>query len=264
MSRPVTVRATYYPLNYRGDPMVTVELSLPKALYGNNFTMIADLALAIDAANNCLARCPALPALDIAEGVLIRIDPCYNHLVGHLVPEYINAIGTLDYPHRRTKLHRNEGAEFRAKHATTKFYDKLRESHHPDASGILRHESTFLSPKRIVKLLATDKPTLRDVTPEWAAMILTIDLELLRLRNRTIATADTALATLCERYGPNAGAMYWALLMNQPGTTRAAIANKATLHPRSLDGRLKAIVDSGIAPTLTESTEPLPPLEIRL
>ena len=70
---------------------------------------------------------PHCPKLDLGEGILIRLDMCYNHQVGDAVEDYIKAIGNLDYPHRRTKHHRYEGVEFRAKHKTTKFYNKERE-----------------------------------------------------------------------------------------------------------------------------------------
>jgi hypothetical protein len=260
----VSIRATYVPVDDQGNPILTIETSLPKAVFGNNFTMIRDLAEATFIANQLLARIPALPSVDLAEGILIRIDACYNHQVGPLVPHYINAIGTLDYPHRRTRLHRNEGAEFRSKHNATKFYDKLQEAKHPDAYGILRQESTFLSPKRIADLLGKQQPTLADVSTEWVVSILEADLERLRLHDRIIANAGTSFAILCEKYGPYAGPFYWALLKNNLTIPKRALAKTTKLHPRSLDRRLKDITDAGVALTLTDTVEPLPPLEIDL
>jgi hypothetical protein len=260
----VSIRATYLPVDYQGNPMLTIELSLPKAVFGNNFTMIRDLPEATATANQLLTRIPALPPLDLAEGILIRIDACYNHQVGTLVPDYINAIGALEYPHRRTKLHRNEGAEFRSMHTTTKFYDKLREAGHPDAEGILRQESTFLEPKRIAQLIGKEQPTLADVTPEWAAEMLRSDLERLKLQDRTIADADTALAVLCKKYGSHAGMMYFGLIKARKTTSKPALSAQTDLPPRSLDRRLKAITDAGIASTLTDAPHPLPPLVIDL
>ena len=260
----LSVRATYFPVDYQGHPNITLEFSLPKAVFGNNYTMLTDLQQAVDCANQRIATIPRLPALDISEGILIRIDLCYNHQVGPRVGDYINAIAMLEYPHRRTKLHRNEGAEFRSKHTTTKFYDKLRESLHPDAYGILRQESTYLDPKRIANFLGKDHPTLQDVTPEWSVAMLNSDLKRLNLLDRTIANADTAFASLCETYGAYAGPYYWAILKNMQTTNKPTLARKMKLHPRSLDRRIKGIADAGIALTLTESSEPLPPLEIHL
>jgi len=84
-------------------------------------------------------------------------------------------------PHRRTKHHIDEGAEFRSKHTSAKFYDKILETPHPDAYGILRQETSYLSPKRIAQLMGRKNPTFRDITPEWVATILRADLEKLRL-----------------------------------------------------------------------------------
>lgn len=260
----ISVRCTYYPLDYEGKPMTTIELSLPKVVFGNNYTMIEDIPGAIAQANALLASDHSLPEVDFAQGELLRIDPCYNHQVGDRVPDYINAIGQLDYPHRRTKHHRNEGAEFRSQHVTTKFYDKQREARVKNAYGILRQEATYLDPKRIAKLLHTKHPTLRDITPEWIALTLTHDLAALRLEGRSIADRDTALVVLSHKYGPHAGMFYWGLLQAKLIKSKQQLAPEINLHPRSLDRRIKAIVDAGIAPTLTETTEPLPPLEIKL
>lgn len=260
----ISIRCTYFPVDYEGNPLTSIELSLPMAVYANNHCMIDDLEEAIVKANALLALDNRLPQVDIGQGILIRLDPCFNHQVGQLVPDYINAIGQLEYPHRRTKLHRNEGAEFRAKHVTTKFYDKERETGSKLAAGILRQETSLLEPKRIAKLLGVKNPTLRDVTPERIAMILTLDLASLRMLGRPIADRDTALAVLTEKHGPLAGVYYFGFLKAKLIKSKRQLAAQAKLHPRTLDRRIKAIVDAGIAPTLTETTEPLPPLEIRL
>ena len=131
--------------------------------------------------------------LDLAEGILIRLDMCYNHQVGDAVDDYIKALGNLDYPHRRTKHHRYEGVEFRAKHKTTKFYNKEHESGFTEAHGILRQEITLLNGKDIQKFLHKPKPTLLDVISEQVAEELRSDLEKLGLLNNSIANRDTAL-----------------------------------------------------------------------
>jgi hypothetical protein len=260
----ISIRCTYFPTDYQGDPLTTIELSLPKAVFGNNYSMIDDLDTAIVFANALLRMDERLPQVDIGEGVLLRLDPCYNHQVGPLVPDYINAIGQLDYPHRRTKHHRNEGAEFRSKHVTTKFYDKQRETRDKHAEGILRQETTILDPKKLEDLLGMKDPTLRDATFQQLAMILTLDLAYLRLLGRSIADRDTALAVLCEKYGPDAGLHYFGLLQAKLVNSKPRLATQTTLHHRTLDRRIKAITDAGIAPTLTETSEPLPPLQINL
>jgi hypothetical protein len=260
----ISVRCTHYPFDYHGNPITTVELSLPKATFGNNFTMLSSLDQAIGRVNGLLSGVDPLPPLDLAQGVLLRLDPCYNHLVGPLVSDYINAIGHLEYPHRRTKHHKDEGAEFRAKHSTTKFYDKMRECCDPAATGILRQETSYLDPKRIAELMGKQRPTLQDVTKDWIVKLLKGDLEKLHLDGTIIADRDTALALLSQQYGSDAGIYYWGLLKAKTDTSRAQLRFRTGLHPRCLDRRLKDITEAGIAPTLTETNAPLPPLEINM
>jgi hypothetical protein len=260
----VSVRCTHYPLDYSGKPLTTVEFSLPKLVFGNNFTMLSSLEPAIERANALLATIDALPDLDISKGILLRLDLCHNHQVGPLVPDYINAIGHLEYPHRRTKHHKDEGVEFRAKHTTTKFYNKERECGDPRAHGILRQETSYLNPKRIAKLLGRRKPTLLDVTPDVVAQLLRNDLAKLHLDGNIIADRHTALERLCAEHGPLAGYCYWGLLQHKNDASRRQIRSRIGLHPRSLDRTLKRITDAGLVLTLTDTNEPLPPLEINL
>src|SRR5215213_2336954 len=80
-----TLRFTYYPVDYSGHPMLTLECSLPKLVFDNNYRMLGSIDGAIKIANMLLAGVPHLPRLDLAEGVLIRLDLCYNHQVGDAV-----------------------------------------------------------------------------------------------------------------------------------------------------------------------------------
>jgi len=177
----VSLRYTYYPFDYNYKPLLTLELSLPKLLYGNNYQMLGSMDGTITIANLFFDHIPHAPILDLAEGILIRLDMCYNHQVGEAVDDYIRAIGNLDYPHRRTKYHRYEGVEFRAKHSTSKFYNKQRESGCQEAYGILRQETSILGSKDIQRLLGKRKPTLLDVTYDFVMDYLKDDLRKLTL-----------------------------------------------------------------------------------
>jgi hypothetical protein len=137
---------------------------LPKLLYGNNYTVLGSIDGTIKLANMFLANVPHAPILGLAEGILIRLDMCYNHQVGDAVNDYIKAIRNLDYSHGWTKYHRYEGVEFKAKHITTKFYNKQDESKCQEAFGILRQEATLLEPDDIRKHLKNRKPTLLNVS----------------------------------------------------------------------------------------------------
>ena len=187
-----TLRFTYFPADYSGKPMLTLECSLPKLIFDNNYQMLGSIDGAIKIANMALASVPHVPILDLSEGILIRLDMCYNHQVGDAVDDYIKALGNLDYPHRRTKHHRYEGVEFRAKHKTTKFYNKEHKSGYIEAHSILRQEITLIKGKDIQKLLHKPKPTLLDVSREQVVEELKSDLAKLGLLDNSIATQNTA------------------------------------------------------------------------
>ncbi len=258
------LRFTYFPTAYDGNPMMTLETSLPKLIFGNNYRMIPSIENAIELGNPILENVPDIPKLDLAEGTLIRLDMCYNHQVGDTVEDYVKAIGNLDYPHRRTKSHRYEGVEFRAKHKTTKFYNKEHESGFTEAHGILRQEITLLRGKDIQKMLGMKNPTLLDVSKDIIAEQLKEELVLLGLQGNSIATHDTALKTFCETHGDLAGLYYYALLINKMDKSRKEIVKETGMHPRSLDRKLQKIIQDGIPLTLTDREEPLPPLSIDL
>jgi hypothetical protein len=260
----VMLKYTYYPLGYDCKPLLTLELSLPKLMYGNNYRMLLSIDGSIKKANELLANVPHAPILDLAEGILIRLDMCYNHQVGDAVEDYVKAIGNLDYPHRWTKYHRYEGVEFRAKHITSKFYNKQRETGSQEAFGILRQEVTLLEPKDIQRLLGKRRPTLLDVPRDIVVDYLKADLRKLSLLDNSIATRNTALKMLCDAHGETAGVYYFGLLVSKMDKSRKGIASETHTHPRSLDRKLRKIVDTGIPLTLTDREEPLPPLNIHL
>jgi len=257
-------RFTYYPQGYDGTPILTFEVSLPKLIFGNNYQEITNVDEAMIAANTILEKVPNAPELNISDGVLIRLDLCHNHQVGDAVDDYINAIGNLEYPHRRTKYHRNEGVEFRARHKTTKFYNKERESGFVEAYGILRQETTLLKPKDIQKLCGCAAPTLLELSNQKITDTLNDDLSKLGLLNNSIANRSTALQTLCSVHGDDAGIYYFGLLMSKLDKSKKRIRQDTKMHPRSLDRKLKKIKDAGIPLTLTDREEPLPPLFIEL
>lgn len=264
VSGSASLRFTFFPIDYNGFPMLTLETSLPKLVHGNNYQMIESIEEAIKIANAKLAKVRDIPMLDIAEGILIRLDICYNHQVGDAVDDYIKALSNLDYPHRRTKAHRYEGVEYRAKHKVTKFYNKENETGKVEARGILRHETTMLKGKDIQKLTGSKSPTLLDVPIDLIKESLMGDLKALGLLNNSIANRDTALKTLCEAYGEDAGFYYYGLLVARQNKSKKQIKSVMKKHPRSIDRKIKKIKDVGLPTTFTDREEPLPPLVIDL
>lgn len=78
----VSLRYTFYPFGYDNNPLLTLELSLPKLLYGNNYTMPGSIDGTNKLANMLFANVPHAPILDLVEGILIRLDMYYNHQAG--------------------------------------------------------------------------------------------------------------------------------------------------------------------------------------
>ncbi len=259
-----SIRYTYYPISYDGKPSVTIEFSFPKLVFGNNFTMILDLENAVELANKKLSSIPYAPQFNLWEGILIRLDVCFNHQVGNLVFDYKEALSHLEYPHRKTVDYSIEGVEFKSRHIITKFYDKQLETSDPQAYGILRQETTINKGKEVQKKLGKPAPTLQDITTEWVVDMLNTDLEKLKLKDRIIADRDTALSMLSQKHGADAGIYYWGVLILKTEKPKKIIKAETHIHPRSLDRRLKKIADTGIALTITKRSEPLPPLIINL
>lgn len=156
---------------------------------------------------------------------------CYNHKVGEYVDDYIKAFGNLDYPHRRTKHHRFERVEYRAKHKTSKFYNKQTETVRVEAFGILRQETTLLSNKDIQKMLGINKPTLLDITPDVIREHLQSDLEKLGLLNNSIGNTDTAFERLIDKYGDTAGFYYVGVLTTRISKSKKHIQQETGMHP---------------------------------
>lgn len=261
-SNGAEVTYTYYPYVLHGLPLLKIEFSLPHLLYGNNISLVVDLKAGVDEANKLLPHVPGIPAFDIWEGELYRIDFCYNHQVGDLVPWYTTALQHLEMSRRRTSPYTSEGVQYSNKQVATKFYNKEKKPENPLAHGILRQETTLR--KAAVKRLTGQKhPTLKDITNEMPFDKLEGDLKVLGLDNRSIGSYDITLKLLCDNYGPDAGLYYFGLLAAKVEfPSRDIVASDSGLHPKSFSRRLKKIKEVGVPLTLTKANNPLPPLII--
>lgn len=129
LTNSAPIKYAYYPYALGGTPLLKIEFSLPHVLYGNNSIMIYDIQRAVNAASALLPVIPGIPHLDLWAGRLYRLDVCYNHQVGNLVPYYNNAIGHLRYPRRESPtVYGNNGVQFKNKRASFKVYDKMEET----------------------------------------------------------------------------------------------------------------------------------------
>jgi hypothetical protein len=257
---PVQIYWMYRPEDYTGKPLTTAELSFPKIVFGNNFTMVVDILGAIDQANELIASDPNVPPVDIRKGILLRVDFCWNHYVGEDIRYYIEALGRLKYPHRKTRPYKDEGVCFKAKKVMTRFYDKQTECRSSKAAGILRHETEVRGTNAIGKYLGVKRPTLSDLTEEVAVNVLMEDLKRLGISGCVFATKECALEILSLKYGPETG-IYLLGLMHA-GNGKWDVAERTGVHHKSLERRFRNIREAGITPVLVPTELPLSPLTI--
>lgn len=258
----------YIPRTPPGDPLLLLEFSLPHLIYGDNTNLICDLEGAINQANSLLPYIPGIQELDLRDGVLNRLDICYNFFVGSLVPYYIQALLPLKFPRRHTRPYSDQGIQYVNNGASLKLYDKKqwyvdkKLPINPDAQGILRSEVT-LRKNAVNRLTGKKYPTLRDITIELALDALENELQRLGLMNHSIGSYDTTLEKLCDIYGTDAGFCYFgalAAIVEYP--SRETVIAASDIHPRALARRLKKILAIGMPLTMTKAEAPLPALTI--
>jgi hypothetical protein len=265
ISGTTPIHFVYYPPNPGfSDPMLRIETSLSRVLFGDNLHMIVDVReinAAVDIINQSLADDPRIPTVDFGASNLTRIDLTYNHIVGDLVPWYLRALATLRYPQRTTHIYHPEGVQYLSLAASTKLYDKAIESQNPDAAGILRQESTYRKEYYIGRRLGHANPTLRDISKEWVAGRLQQDLDELHLDRVVIYDQHQAHEKLVDRYGHTiADRLLGFMIVRQKKTYEEMIA-----HGRTVDGMARnerMIEEAGVSSALTDGGIKLPALKI--
>lgn len=263
---PLPLRATYRPQARSGEHELLIEFSLPKLVIGNNWEMVWDLPAALQRLDEILPQCPAFPPLPpSAEIALSRLDICYNHQVGELLRQYIEALSRLDQAHRDVARFNTETVEFRSKSRKDKFYDKHAESKGEAPPGLLRQETTLHRSSAIKRALNTDKRVFfGSLTPEVLKQVLDRELEMLSLSGHCLLAPDLSLQMLTDRYGPNRGLrLFGALTAFQTGD-RQAIADLLGVKRNAVSRLLCDIKKAGLALTEANQEEPLPPLRIDL
>jgi len=267
VNESATATFVYFPPNppRYPYPRLSIEVSLPKVLFGNNVQMLStrfQLDEAIDRLNLCISQIPWLPTLDVRTGILRRLDIAYNHQVGTYVQDYARALQKLDYPYRKTLPYLHEGVQFKSRVHITKFYDKHRECSLPTAQGILRQETTLRPTYYIERKLGMQYPTLMDLSFTWLAQILEKDLKRLHLENNILTDRSTANVVLVQKYGwSQANKLTGYLAVRQSMSKDQLLANGANSHTvRKYDN---LISDAGISLALIDEGMSLPPLKIK-
>ena len=241
-----------------------IECSLPKLTFGNNYTLITDYEKSFGIANEILVKNPYLPSLDIKNGILLRIDFCYNYNVGKFVQAYISGLKKLNYPHRKPISYKGEGVQFKSQQVVTKFYDKYQESQDENAAGILRHETTIRDPQALERAFGKNRPILNDANSSIAREVLLKDLERLGIKDKIFANKKNCLNILSEKYGPDAGIYYFGLMKANGKLPKKTLAKETKIKTQTLNRRFQKIREAGLAPVPIKKPKSLPALQIKM
>jgi hypothetical protein len=269
-----SILVTYHPNDLKGDPNPTLVyyFSLPNMVKNCNHNLIYDLSEAIAEANSLLNGHNKLPSVRLEEGTLYRIDLVYQYSVGNLVQDYVASIFNCHYSHRDTNPYKYRGVSFPSKHETTKFYDKEKQCHHPEAYGNLRHEKTIRGNSYIAKLLRKNapselriikRPTIQDIDQGFKKPGLEKDLDRLGLNGTLICNRELAAEKLVQHYGRIIGEKligYWSM---RQGCTREQLVSLYDYDMRTVNRKEKMIQDAGVAMISNEKVA-LPPLVIEM
>jgi len=234
------VKCKYIPVDRWGNPNFSAEFSLPQTL---------------------LNGLPYFPRMNLWEMTVRELHLINDVYVGEDIKYYLEAYSKLSMSHRQpTIYHRFSTIYFRSRLKTLVMYDKYDECNLEIARGILRIEDRM-------KNVAVDN-FFRDMEPILAninrKMIYEeIERELMRLGvlNKSIATKNTALRLLVDKYKRAKGLKYyafWRAFNDYPN--KNTLASDLGLTVRSVERQLKNITSAGIPLTYTESNKPLPPL----
>lgn len=259
-------RFTFRPKSHAGTRQISVEVSLPKLVFGNNHELLTDVGPALDRLDDIIAADPALPPMPpMADAPLSRLDLCCNYHVGDLLPHYINALAALTYPRRDTLRFNAETVEFRAASIKSKFYDKHAETQGQAPPGTLRHEITYHRARPIKQAFATNTPVLpTHIIPDIVEAILAQDLARLGILDKPFPTADTAAPVLRVSFGTIRGPRLYGLLRIYQDLGTDATARLLGITRNALNRSLADIRSAGIATAITDAHQDLPPLRVSL
>ena len=160
----------FYPSNPRyPEPYLQAEFSIPKVLFGENVSMLqneTEILESIMVVNKHISTLSWMPSFNVGEGQINRVDLVYNYNVENRIQDYIKSLYNSNYPNRDTRPYPPEGVQFYSMVASSKFYDKQKESRLMIAVGLLRHELTLRKAYHINRRMKTSHATLTQITRE--------------------------------------------------------------------------------------------------
>jgi len=261
---PYPLRATYRPKSHTGLHQLSIELSLPKLILGNNWEMLYDIPGAIPLLDAIFARSPALPPLpSVGEMTVSRLDICYNYEVGNHLAAYIEALSRLEYAHRTTARFNTQTVEFRCKSVKCKFYDKHAETKGEAPAGLLRHETTLHRAAPVKRALAQHHPVLlTHLTLDRLRTVLEHDLEAIGIRDRCFLNTDYVYEMLVTEYGSQRGPRLFGFWTRYQHLSKDDLARQTGIKRNTINRILADIRNAGVPLGAIANDEPLPPLRI--
>ena len=227
------ITCKYIHTSFAGNPVLTLEFSLPKLLKGNNIPSVSDLKVAISSANEIIAGLPGFPVIDIGRGEILRLDIVYNHYVGDLVSGYIDYLSKQTHSRRTTHSFLYSTVYFSNKSVTTKFYDKYKQCGLDAARGLLRQEISYRNKKRIREIF--DAPQFGGLGFTPIKKELEKDLAVLGLDKLIPDDGRYAWKQLVEEHGYYGGTFHYGLLGLAKIYPIPEIAQHGGRHHRSIN-----------------------------
>ena len=259
-----SIHVIYYPQdrNNRPEPLLLYGMSLPKLVYGNNIHMIHTPSSAIEKAHQIIGQYAYIPRVDLNQGILYRMDLCYNFQVGEYVPEWIRQLYKLEYPRRKTKpYYPSQGVQYYSRKASLSFYGKEAETRDSDAHGILRMEASWRDKNQIGKLVGKPLATIGDFTSEVVFSLLNAELEKLGIKDRAPVDSLATLRILQGKYRPEQGVRLFGFLMaRQIASSKEMKAMGMT--KQTISRNQKEIREAGLSMSIAKNEVALPKLVI--
>ncbi|SDN33948.1 hypothetical protein SAMN04487897_102562 [Paenibacillus sp. yr247] len=214
-----------YLVYYTNSRILTLQVSIPKFLFGNNIKMVAqnDISDFFTKLNNHLLTLLHINVVPADWTITSRLDVSWNFQVGTNVSDYIMQLAKRKMPYKNTNVYNhNETVIFENKSSRIMFYDKMKQcvkTKESDeiikqAEGILRLEISpstadikkFSPKKKAIELLTREffehitKPILEGIT--FHNIDNELNLEWLK-QQKSISSAETILGfkKISETYG---------------------------------------------------------------
>jgi hypothetical protein len=252
----------------RNDRNLTVEASLPKVVYGNNFQLLSDPTAAIARLDEFIRDYVRHVKDTTFSFPYVRVDYCHNFNVGREnIPHYIKAFSKLTLFRKKTLHNDEETISWQSNGRMIRAYNKEKELYaskcpeYESARGFLRVEVEIRRRSQVLnRFLNRQGKTslaLRDaLDPDVACEMLKRHVERLRL-DVPITSPEKALAILTRHLkGPRATQLYgFYQIINSYGIAKA----RQTLSSSTYYHLRKQLIDVGLWLACPEA-EHLPPL----